>query len=331
MSKKLILGSVGAAALMASVSAFGGNPGQGSTTTAIGIEELRELCHQHRNHEQIREGAVYFKCRMEREFWRHTGSKPVCLPNEGNLCVKAHIKDQRYSTDWWAVPYGINGQTGQCEEYEQWKAITVYSEPGTCDLLDRIVAAGSEDAYCQNVLRESGKADSQDQAIAQIQQTPDQMDQIVQGAADSIFERTGQVRKCDNQCPAPEQSSTSSSSDTIQQPTQTSDSSSDSSTSSVSSSDQVVQAPVCGANVKATTIKKNFWHQKHKVVMIVDEPAESSSLQKLGLHANDYVSKINGKRVRTAQDLDQVLRQSKGRVTVKFMRQGRMQEQTRAI
>ena len=312
MSKKLILGSLGAAAVYMSA-AF---PAM-AKTEVVSIEELRNACLQHDNHEQIRAGKVTFKCRKDVDFWVKTGTKNICLPNEGSLCVQAYIKGAQYSTDWWGLPYQVDSQLGQCEEYEQWKATTMYSEPGSCELLDKITVAGGEVAYCEARMEEEGHNASADETIQQIQESPEQAEEIRQGSTISILERTGKQRKCEQVCPAPD-----------------SDTSSSSSSSSLSTSDIVdldssdPQYSLVGAKVHQTTVKKNFWKKNHKVVVIEEEPMEGSQLHRLRLQKGDHISKINGERTRSVGDMLKALRKARGKVVVKYIRQGQSQVNT---
>ena len=330
MSKKVILGSLGAAAVYISA-AF---PAM-AKTEIVGIEELRNACLNHENHEQIRPGKVTFKCRKDTDFWVRTGSKNICLPNEGSLCVQAYIKGQQYSTDWWSLPYQVDSQLGQCEEYEQWKATTMYSEPGSCDLLDKITIAGGEVAYCEARMEEEGYNVSTEETIQQIQQNPVQAEEIRQGSTVSILERTGNEILCDRACPAPREvpcgvdGTTSSSACTT-----TSGTSSSSSSSSLSSSDIVgldrndPRYFDVGAKIHNTTIKKNFWKKHHKVVVIEEDPAPGSKLHRLRLQKGDHVSKINGQRIRSVGDMHKALSKARGKVVVKYIRQDQSQVNT---
>ncbi|MFK7826316.1 MAG: hypothetical protein AB8G05_19370 [Oligoflexales bacterium] len=318
MSKKIILGSLGAAAVYMSA-AF---PAM-AKTEIVGIEELREACLQHNSHEQIRAGKVTFKCRKDVDFWVSTGSKNICLPNEGTLCVQAYIKGQQYSTEWWGLPYQVDSQLGQCEEYEQWKATTMYSEPGSCELLEKITLAGGEVAFCEARMEEEGHNASTDETIQQIQQNPTQAEEIRQGSTVSILEKTGVEIKCDRACPAP-----------APRGDMTTTSSSSYSSSSLSSSDIVgldrndPHYSQVGAKVHQTTIKKNFWKKNHKVVVVEEDPMPGSQLHRMRLQKGDHISRINGDRIRSVGDMLKSLRKARGKVVVKYIRQDQSQVNT---
>lgn len=354
MSKRIFKSAMGLAAYMLTAPLFAAGPG----VRVVGIEELRQMCRTHENHEQLKPGTVQFQCRKEVEFWVGTGIKNINLPNSGSLCIQAYIKDQRHNTDPWNTAYGVPEQSGKCEEYEQWKAITQFSEPGSCDLVDKIAQIG-EDAYCEARMGEEGLTSELNGTIQKIQQDPSHMNEIQAGSIISVLERTGKLRKCEKSCPAPTTTTTSagsSATSTTECTTNKFTSSSESSssyrgnapgfqahaaadTSSVSSSDVVAGHAVVsnshtllGCNVQVVRGKKGYWSQNHQMVEIMDEPQEGSAMARLGMQKGDGISKINGHRVETPEELVSAIRQAKGnKVVVKYVRNGQYVTNTTMI
>ena len=78
---------------------------------------------------------------------------------------------------------------------------------------------------------------------------------------------------------------------------------------------------IIGAETKVIKVKGRYFG-KMKVVQVVSEPKENSKLAKLKLQKSDQIQRVNGKRIRSVNDLVKAFSKTNRKMEVQYTRDG---------
>ena len=252
-------------------------PPQPKVTSTVTLEELKTLCYQDESSGQRKAGALRFNCCRTLTVFAPYEEKKFPLENSSSFVIQAKVKSLK-PTDRMQVDRTMPSQVGVCVSYEELRAVATKTEQGGCELIDTIIDAGGEVAYCAQVLKEDGLIARTDKDIAAIK-TGDLKPSEAQSF--SHIERTGRVLRC------PEGIACQVDHDKSKQLERSSD-----------PSPEAPNPMIYGAYVKEEKVDVfSIFGNDYDVIHVLSDPLKNSLFQKLDIKKGDLIAKIKGKRV----------------------------------
>lgn len=277
-------------------------------STNLSLDELKALCHEKEQNDQIQKFKSTFSCSEERIFWVKKGEKRIPLDNQSIVRIKALVKNDTNQTDWWEVPSPTQTQEAICPVMEQWRTYARVTLPPftNCAQLDAIV---DEKSFCEEKLAS---------VWAECSAERNQASQGGQGlqlpqAPRCEYEATGVVKSCSEDGPVLPTTDQSCQHGSGSKDCSNSSSSSSSSSNGEQALSGLQSQYAIGAALREITVKRNFFIRRYKVVLIDSPVAPGSLVAQMGLKQGDVVSHISDQRTPDIQTFERLLKEAKTR------------------